>query len=234
MSVALNLLIGLGAIALICVFVYLRDRARPEKPRHLALTFLLGAAFALPAWLIEGQLDDLGYQNSTEFLPYTLYMFLGVALVEELCKLLPVLVYPFRQAFFDEPLDGMVYCVFAAMGFATVETVLFSTILDWQGMFAKATLAVPAHAAFAMLAGYFLGRARRRPDRNVRNGLVLAALTWTTLAHGLYDWLVFNPYAEELRLAAVAVLIVTWAVALRLTAKHARGPEPTPLAATYK
>ena len=230
MNLALNLLIGLAPIVLICLFVYLRDSARPEKPLHLLVTFLLGAAFAYPAWLIESQIDNLGYQNSVEFLPYTLYMFVGVALVEEGMKYLPVLLYPFRRSFFDEPLDGIVYCVYAAMGFATVETVIFAGLLDWEGMLAKATLAVPAHAAFAMLAGYFLGRARRQTGRGARNRYVLLGLLWSVVAHGLYDWFVFNPFADWLTLLAIAVLVVSWGVAMRLTAKHAQGPEPTPLA----
>ncbi len=230
MAVALNILIGLVPIVLICLFVYLRDNARPEKPQHLLLTFLLGAAFAFPAYLLEQHIDSWGYQNSVEFLPYTLYMFLGVALVEELLKLLPVLIYPYQKAFFDEPLDGIVYCVYAAMGFATVETVIYAPLLDWQGILAKATLAIPAHAAFAMIAGYFLGRARTQSVRGSRNQYILLALFWAVVAHGLYDWMVFNPYAEWLTLLAGGVLLLTWFIALRLTAKHAKGPDPTPLA----
>ena len=234
MQVALNILIGLVPIVLLCYFVYLRDSARPEKPKHLIFTFLLGIAFAYVAFFLESRIDELGYQNSTEFIPYTLYMFLGVALIEEFMKLLPVMIFPFQKSFFDEPLDGIVYCVFAAMGFATFETVYYAQFLDWQGVLAKATLTVPAHAAFAMITGYYLGRARMQTSRAVRNQFILAGLGWAVLAHGLYDWMIFNPYEEWLMLLAVVVLIVCWAVALRLTAKHAAGPEPTPLASKLR
>lgn len=234
MQVALNILIGLVPIVLICYFVYLRDRAKPEKPKHLLITFLLGAAFAYVAFFLESRIDEYGYQNSTEFLPYTLYIFLGVALVEELLKLLPVLIFPFQKSFFDEPLDGIVYCVFAAMGFATFETVYYAQFLDWQGILAKATLTIPAHAAFAMITGYYLGRARMQSSRAIRNRFILAGLGWAVLAHGLYDWMIFNPYEEWLTLLAVVVLIACWAFALRLTAKHAAGPEPTPLASNMQ
>ena len=230
MEAVLRVLVGLLPIVLVCVFVYLRDARRPEKPVHLLVTFALGALFALPAYFLEQQIDGLGYQNSLEFLPYTLYMFVGVALVEEVFKLAPVLLYPARRSFFDEPLDGIVYCVFAAMGFATVETVVYSPLLDWEGIWAKATLTVPAHAAFAMLAGYFLGRARTPSGAGARGRYTLLGLAWATLAHGLYDWFIFNPYAEWLTLLAVVVLLACWWVALRLTAKHAQGPDPTPLA----
>lgn len=226
----LNLLIGLLPVALLCAFVYLRDRSRPEKPLHLGLTFLVGALLAFPAYFIEEHLERLGAATSTEFVPYTLYMLLGVALVEEGLKYAAVLVFPFRRAFFDEPLDGIVYCVYAAMGFATFETVVYSTMLPWEAMAARAALAVPAHAAFAMIAGYFLGRARTYPDGGDRTRLIALGLLWAVVAHGLYDWFIFNPYAEWLMLPAVAVLVVSWAVALRSVSAHARGPEATPLA----
>ena len=229
MDAALHILVGLVPIVLICVMVYLRDRARPEKPMHLLITFVLGAVAALPAYFIEQQIDNYGWQNSIEFIPYTLYMFLGVALVEELFKYLPVVLYPFQRSFFDEPLDGIVYCVFAAMGFAVVETVVYAPMLDWEGVLAKATLTIPAHAAFAMIAGYFLGRART-PSVTQRGKYVLLGLFWAVIAHGLYDWFVFNPYAEWMTLLAVVVLFVCWFVAMRLTAKHALGLDPTPLA----
>ena len=227
---ALNLLIGLVPIALLCAFAYLRDGARPEKPLHLGFTFLVGALLAFPAYFIEEHLERLGAATATEFIPFTLYMFLGVALVEEGLKYAAVLVYPFRRAFFDEPLDGIVYCVYAAMGFAAFETVVYATMLPWEAMAARSALAVPAHTAFAMIAGYFLGRARTRPDGGDRTRLIALGLVWAVVAHGLYDWFIFNPYAEWVMLLAVVVLVVSWAVALRLVARHARGPEPTPLA----
>ncbi len=230
MHIALNIVVGLIPIALLCGFVYLRDRARPEKPLHLLITFVLGILFAAPAYLIESQIDATAWDEQVEFVPYTLYVFIGIALVEELCKYLPVLVYPYRQAFFDEPLDGIVYCVFAAMGFATFETVVYAPLLDWQGVLTRVFLSVPAHAAFAMLAGYFLGRARGPFATGRRGRYILLGLLWAVVAHGLYDWFIFNPYAEWMMLLAIVVLIASWGFALRMTGAHARGPEPTPLA----
>ena len=226
----MNLVIGLVPIVLLCGFAYVRDRRRPERPLHLLLTFALGALLALPAYFIEGHLERLGAATASAFVPFTLYVFLGVALVEEGLKVAAVLLYPFRRAFFDEPLDGIVYCVFAAMGFATFETVVYATMLPWEAMATRAGLAVPAHAAFAMIAGYFLGRARIQADGGNRTRLALTGLAWAVVAHGLYDWFIFNPYAEWVTLLAVVVLVVCWGVALRLTARHAAGPEPTPLA----
>ena len=231
MQLALNLAIGILPILLLCGFAYLRDARRPEKPQHLLITFGLGIVFGVIAYFLESQIDALGYQNATTLLPYTLYVFLGVALVEEVLKYVPVLVYPFQRSFFDEPLDGMVYCVYAAMGFALVETIVYAPIIDWSGMVTRATLAVPGHAAFAMIAGYFLGRARIQASAGPRNRYILLGLLWAVVAHGLYDFFIFNPFTDGIRVVAVFVLLTTWVVATKLTKEHAEGPEPTPIAA---
>ncbi len=230
MDTALNILITLVPIALICAFVYLRDARNPEKPQHLLFTFILGALFAVPAYFIERQIDLLGYQDSLDPLVFTLYIFLGVALIEEVCKYVPVLLYPFRKSFFDEPLDGIVYCVYAAMGFALAEGIAHAPHIEWTGALTRATLTIPAHGAFAMVAGYFLGRARLQTLAGRRASYILQGLFWSVIAHGFYNWMILNPYAEWVTLLGVVVLLVTWGVALRLTAKHAAGPEPTPLA----
>ena len=229
MDTLLSVLAAVVPVVAICLFVYLKDSVRPEKPKHLLLTFLLGAAFAYPAYLLEDYIGSFGWQNGTEWLPYTVFMFLGVGLINEALKYIPVLLYPFQKSFFDEPLDGIVYCVFAAMGFALVKLLIFAPILDWSAMWGKATLSVPAHGAFAMLTGYYLGRARGKAGA-LRNRYILTGLFWAVLAHGLYEWMLFNPYSEVLKVASVVVLLAVWIIALRLTSKHAAGPEPTPLA----
>jgi len=47
--------------------------------------------------------------------------FIGVALTEEMLKFLVVYFLYFKQPFFDEPMDGIVYCVLVGMGFVSVE-----------------------------------------------------------------------------------------------------------------
>lgn len=232
MDYFLKLIAGLLPIVLICLFIYLKDSAKPEKPKNLVITFLLGALVAIGAYFIEEQIDLLGYQNSAEFWPYTLYMFIGVALVEELLKLLAVLIYPFRKSFFEEPLDGIVYYVFVAMGFATVETIAFTGLLDWEGIIARATLAIPAHASFAMIAGYYLGRAKVGSPKN-KVQLILTGLAAAVFAHGAYDWFIFNPFARWMTLLGVVVLIICWGLSMYLTRKHAQGADYTPIANRY-
>src|SRR5581483_6753264 len=82
------------------------------------------------------------------------------AAVEELCKWLIFLALIYWWEEFDEPLDGVVYGVALALGFATVENVLF-VVRGGLGLgILRAIFAVPAHALFGAAMGFYLGRAK--------------------------------------------------------------------------
>src|SRR4029450_10832400 len=61
---------------------------------------------------------------------------------------------------FDEPLDGVVYGVAVALGFATLENFLFVARLGLGVAWMRALFAVPAHALFGATMGYYAGRAK--------------------------------------------------------------------------
>ena len=61
---------------------------------------------------------------------------------------------------FDEPLDGVVYGVAVALGFATLENLLFVARLGLGVAWMRALFAVPAHALFGATMGYYAGRAK--------------------------------------------------------------------------
>ena len=82
------------------------------------------------------------------------------ATVEELAKwiIFMALIYWWEE--FDEPLDGVVYGVALALGFATVENVL-CVVRDGLGIgLLRALFAVPAHALFGAAMGFYMGRAK--------------------------------------------------------------------------
>ena len=222
-------LVGLIPVALICAFVYLKDARRPEKIRHLLITFFLGMLLALPVQYIDGQLLDWEWRHSTELLPYALSILLGVALLQEFFKLLAVLLYPFHRSFFDEPLDGIVYAVYAAMGFSLVQ-IAWGGDFGWQGALTQAGIQVPANAAFAMISGYFFGRAIQAQNSGQRSIMVLKGFLSAVLAHWLFKALLYNPYEQWLMFVGVAVLFVTWLIAYMLLRRHAASDEPSPLA----
>jgi RsiW-degrading membrane proteinase PrsW (M82 family) len=82
-------------------------------------------------------------------------------------------------------MDGIVYAVAAALGFATVENVLFAL---WRGewvILSRAFTSTLAHVGLSGLVGYHLGLAKFRERGRLL--LVLRALFVATVLHGFYD-----------------------------------------------
>src|SRR6185436_15512269 len=94
--------------------------------------------------------------------------FVVAAFVEEACKIYVVYRIVWRRPEFDERMDGIVYATRAGLGFALVENIMYlfgqvelsGFVVTW---FLRALLAVPGHALWTGMMGYFA--ARRRFDR---------------------------------------------------------------------
>lgn len=163
-------LIFLGLLpSLIWLAFYYREDCHPEPKQLLARTFLMGIIVAPLAIVLQlGFLKmSVPIHDLTEsVLSKTPMFFLWAALVEELIKFFAVYILIMRRPEFDEPLDGMVYMITAALGFAAIENVLilfqilpdgaFMTLSTLILRFIGATL---LHALASGIAGYFLGMA---------------------------------------------------------------------------
>jgi RsiW-degrading membrane proteinase PrsW (M82 family) len=163
-----------------------RDRFEREPKLLVLKLFLLGAAAAAPAYHLEGWLPGpaSGWYDH----------FVRVSLVEEVAKLLPFLVFALPRRELDEPMDGIVYAVAAALGFATVENTLYAQAAGGTVLVYRAFTSTLAHVAFSGLWGYAFAL-RRRAVR------VFAA---SVALHGAYDHLL-SPGAPHL-LALVVLL----------------------------
>lgn len=163
-------------------YFYRQDRHEPEPKHYVFGIFLLGALVAAPVagFLVDQalsqsplaplRLDPLGADRIVRAL-------LVVAVAQELCKYAVVryTVYPNRE--FDEPLDGIVYATAAGIGFATYENVRFlggshGEVLLAAGA-ATTVVTTLAHACFAGVIGYALGRAKFVSRSHLRRTITL-------------------------------------------------------------
>lgn len=210
----------------ICLFIFYRDKYNREPLLNLILTFVLGVLSAIPAVIIEGILD----KHPTNIASVAIQAFLVVALTEELCKFAVLRYYSYPKKSFDEPLDGIVYGLIASMGFATIENILYVSKYAGLGMgyqvaIMRMFLAVPAHATFGILMGYYVGKAKFNPAKRKR--LLFTGIFWATFMHGVYDFFLFlqghpdvKPYISDTALFIGAV--VSFIIGIRLSLKHIR------------
>ncbi|MEL6922564.1 MAG: PrsW family glutamic-type intramembrane protease, partial [Bacteroidota bacterium] len=156
----LNIILAIVPGLLISFLIFRFDRHEKEKLLPLIICFILGVAITFPAMQIEAFADRNGIVESPDFWMTVFLSFVVVAMTEELVKFICLIAYPYQNKFFNEPLDGIIYAVMIGMGFATLENILYAGRFGLDTMAVRAFTAVPAHAAFGVVAGYFVGRAK--------------------------------------------------------------------------
>ncbi|MEM6629508.1 MAG: PrsW family glutamic-type intramembrane protease [Bacteroidota bacterium] len=191
LDVVILLALALAPVVFLFTYVYLRDEYEREPLIYLIITFILGLSTAFPVIWIEEQLH--AYTNITMETSPLLYAFIYVALVEEGMKYLVLRWYNYPHDEFDEPYDGIMYGVAVSLGFAAIENVMYvyySTGDPIETGIGRMFTAVPAHAMFGVLMGFFVGRAKflLRGSRWLER---LKGLGVAILFHGLYDYFLF-------------------------------------------
>lgn len=209
----------------ICLFIFYRDKFNREPRTNLIVTFIFGALSVVPAIFLENALID---KEANSIVQMAIRAFFMVALVEEAGKFAALRFYAYPKKSFDEPLDGIVYSVMASMGFATIENIFYvlgpnENMNSYQIGFFRMFTAVPGHAAFGVLMGYYVGKAKFDPANSV--SWLLKGLFWAVLLHGCYDFFLFLQQSPEVNPETSGILLllgalVSFIVALRLSFKH--------------
>lgn len=199
------LALALTAAPVIAIIWYITflDKLNKEPIKMLVRTFIYGVISVVPALLLSvfgGNL--LGEINSVP--KAWMQAFVVVALSEELAKYFFLRRYIFKNPEFDEPYDGIVYAVMISMGIAAIENVMY--VIDGGVGVAVARMftAVPAHATFAILMGYWVGRAKME-NKPQLNWLGLGS---AVLFHGLYDFFLLSELFEGQVFGALLSLII--------------------------
>lgn len=191
--------------ACVILYIYLKDKHEREPVGLLVKSFLLGIAAVIVTFLISFPLDMFVPTDEQDLTQQAVHAFLLVALVEEFSKFLFVRGVLYHDHHFNEPFDGIVYSVMVSMGFATLENILYVS----QGGFTTAILrmftAVPAHATFAVLMGYFIGKAKFEDGRGY---LAVIGLLSATAFHGAYDYFWFISFVPGIWIGAILSLVV--------------------------
>lgn len=196
----------MGALpALAAMFLFDRlDAKRPEPRGTLRRVALAGGLSAIPVIIIGMVLKKFGpaglsgEAGPTSYLGAAYMAFLIAAIPEEFAKLASMWIFAWRRPEFDERMDGIVYGARAGLGFALVENVAYLLLLpesfsQYLSLFVgRAVLAVPGHATWGAIMGYFA--AKRRFDG--RGPGMLGGYLIAVLLHGFYDmWLFAAPVA---------------------------------------
>lgn len=202
----------------IAIYMYIHDKHEPEPVWLLALSFFYGVlslglnlAIALP-------IDRLLPIEERDLTDQAFHAFAVVAFLEELSKFAFIRGILYRNKNFNEPLDGIVYAVMVGMGFATAENLIYVWYGDGGTAIYRMFSAIPAHALFAVLMGYWLGRAKFIRAKEKR--LSLLALVTATLFHGIYDYFLFISFVPGIWVWSFVSLLIAFILARKAVRVH--------------
>jgi RsiW-degrading membrane proteinase PrsW (M82 family) len=211
---------------------YYKDQRQPEPVVYLLLAMMLGVgSFYLGGYLYEA-LDLVGLRfdayelAETNLIGLFVFSVLGIGVIEELAKMIPFLLIVVRLKDFNEPVDGVIYASFIALGFAAMENIQYMHAANYYEAMARGFAGPVVHIVFASIWGYYIGRAYL--CRRSVGPTIFVLLAITAILHGIYDFIVIAMPATALPVAAILISgIWIWRLFL-IKDLHTLPPGPCP------
>ena len=213
------ILMAVAPVMVIILYIYFQDKYDKEPIGLLLASFLFGA-------IVSIFIVTLLYVFTGQFIPITdeyslwqqfIQAFVVVAFSEEFSKYVIVKYFNQPKKAFNEPYDGIIYAVMVSMGFACTENIMYVLEGGYQTAVLRAFTAVPAHATFGILMGYFMGKAK---FSNNRFKLNMAGLFLAVFFHGAYDFFLFIRFIPGISIGAFISLAVALYLSRKAIKKH--------------
>ncbi|MGF7060542.1 PrsW family intramembrane metalloprotease [Brassicibacter mesophilus] len=192
--------------------VYLSDRYDREPISLLFKTFALGALSVIPTIVVERILNGINIFPGILGIAFTSFIIAGFT--EEFFKREVVKRLIYHNRHFNEKLDGVVYCIFSALGFATVENIIYVVFRfsfnSYVGLY-RGILSVPAHSIFAVTMGYYLSLAKFAKNDADEALYLKKSLYMPLILHGIFDFMLMA------RIPAFGVVFIPYVIYLWIT-----------------
>lgn len=150
MFVVAALAIAFGtAVAWSWIFLR-RDKFDREPRRLLILLFAAGCVATIPSVILEALVPGNEFTSLVVVGP----------MAEEGCKLAAVALLCWSNRHFNQLVDGAIYAISCALGFAALENLLYGAAGGFGVLGLRALLGPISHPLFSGVAGFYLARAK--------------------------------------------------------------------------
>ncbi|WP_223033419.1 PrsW family intramembrane metalloprotease [Hanstruepera marina] len=200
------LLLAIAPICVIILYIYLNDKYDKEPKLLLFYCFMFGGFVSIIITTILYMMFDYVFTlDKQDIIQQFIRAFFVVGFTEEFSKYIIVRYYAQTKEAFNEPFDGIIYAVMVSMGFAATENIFYVLEGGYEIAILRAFTAIPAHATFAILMGYYMGQAKFSKNRVQLN---LTGLLLAIVFHGAYDFFLFIDFVPGVWVGAFVSLIV--------------------------
>jgi protease PrsW len=190
LQIILIVLVALAPCAFWLWMIYLSDRCKPGQKGFIVRTFILGVAIGIPVAIIESVLYSGPIQGDISVSTAAYLAFVVAGVTEETAKFLTVRFSAYNSLYFSQPEDGLIYTAAVALGFATLENVIYLISYGLQVILARGLFSNLAHVLFSSLWGFPLGLVKLGYIKH--KILIYLGLAGAIAAHGAFDFLFFT------------------------------------------
>lgn len=203
MDLTIILFLTFFPILLIAILTYYKDKEKEPIPILLSF-FLLGIVSCFVVMILSLSLSKfipfmkLQSQNM-DFINIILYSFIGIALLEEICKWIFVYFKGYKHKEFEETYDIIIYSIFVSLGFIFFENCLYIVNANPKilPVILRTLSSVPGHVCNAIFMGYYLSMAKQfdyQKNKKLEKQNIILSIIIPTILHGIYDFLIMSGY----------------------------------------
>lgn len=211
----LNFISFIGALLVMIFWLfYLRkiDIYEPEKWRSIILIFILGVLFSEVTFLLSDiSVMFTRFHLNGGILNDLLYCIIGIGVIEEFVKILPVIIILKYTKSINEPVDYIVYGSVSALGFAFAENLLYFNSYGPQIIVGRALTAVVFHMFLTSLAAYGLMLNKYKSSKGLLTDFAKFFLL-AAIIHGLYDFWLINHQVSSFGILSIIILVFCFSV----------------------
>lgn len=213
------LALAIAPVLIIIFYIFINDKYEKEPKKLLLYNFLLGAVVSIIITTLLYVIIDIPFplNSHNSIFEQFIKAFFVVGFSEEFSKYIIIRYYSQPHNAYNEPYDGIVYAVMVSMGFAATENIMYVLQGGMEVAILRAFTAIPAHATFAILMGYFMGKAKFSNNRIILN---LTGLFLAILFHGAYDFFLFINFIPGIWIGAFISLFIGILLAHKAIKRH--------------
>lgn len=185
-------------------YFYKKDKVEKE-PAYLLITLYVGGIIACLTSITISIFfkENIHFLNSNyeelNILQTIFKTLIIIATFEELFKWIINYIISWKSKNFNHLFDQIVYSTFLALGFATIENILYGLSLSRYGLtpiLLRGIISVPSHAVFGVYMGYYLSLSKNASNSKKASKSTkykLLSIIVPIFLHFIYNLLLVNP-----------------------------------------
>ena len=224
MNILISVLVSIIPVLIILAVIYNMSEVKKQPLWLLFILFLGGILSWVMVRYISRFLGNDIYKSQIEINEalgnkgFFLVSFGIIAIIEEMSKYIVITIMCFKNKYFKNPYDAIMYAVCISLGFAFVENIMYINNYGMGVAISRAIFSIPAHASFGIIMGYYLGVSKLCRDKGEANASALtrySAFFIPLIFHGFYDFLL-NFNTESIYIIFLIYVIIMYAFVILL------------------